>query len=288
MILKTAIQLKALANNLARKNHEEPLAIMANYMYERIIARISLSRYRDNFIIKGGFLLTSIIGINERLTMDLDSTLVGLPRSHEEATRIMNEIIHIDAHDNVTFKMVSTEDILIWNAFPGLRLHIDAKLDKTLIHLSIDLTFDDGGTIESTSYQYPSVFGNDYIDVMSYKIEMILVEKISAILQRGEATTRLRDYYDVYILYNRRMGNVSLRLLGDLLIKTLYKRGLSDNLKNYKAILKSCRESPTLNQQWVKYQSAYKYALGINLSDICDIVEKLITTSLKVANKHDV
>ena len=217
---------------------------MQNYMLERLLERISLSPYKNNFILKGGFLISAIVGLDTRATMDLDTTIKGFALTHEAIRKIFTEICTIQIADDVQFEVVGISDIRETDDYPGIRVALKAN--------------------------YPP------ISILAYNLETVLAEKLETVLSRNIANTRPRDYYDIYILYALRGAECDKVTLRRALERTTQKRGSGMILTDYPEIMKEIRESDTLRKLWEKYSREYEYAKDISFDDTCNIIQTIM------------
>ncbi len=199
-MINNATQLKAKVRNISNSDDKVAKAYIRIFFMERFMERVSLSKYRDNFIIKGGMLVSSLLGVNVRSTMDIDTTVKAIPLTETDVTGIIEEIFRIDIEDNVSFKIVDVETIMEDFDYPGVRAHFEAYLDRIRQPLKIDVSTDDVITPGAIEYDYKLLFEDRSIKLNTYNIETTLAEKAQTILNRGLANTRMRDYYDMYEL----------------------------------------------------------------------------------------
>ena len=197
-MIHTSKQLKDKVRNISHSDNQIAQMLIRNFIMERFLERVSVSRYRNNFILKGGMLVASLVGIDTRATMDIDSTLKALPLNKEDAVRIVNEIIGIHIEDGIRFEMVKVVEIMTDFEYPGVRMVLEARLDRLKQRIKIDLSTDDVITPAAIRYNYRLMFEDRNIELLTYTPETLLAEKIQTILARGITTTRMRDYYDVY------------------------------------------------------------------------------------------
>jgi predicted nucleotidyltransferase component of viral defense system len=200
VITKNPMQLKAFIKKKAEENNISSQLVMQNYMMERLLERISLSPYRKNFILKGGFLIAAIVGLNSRTTMDLDATIKGLDLTHESIDRIFKEICAIKIEDNITFSVLRTTEIREGDDYPGLRVALEANYHPLAVPLTVDVTTGDKITPREVKRSLQLLFDDRSISVFTYNLETVLAEKIETVLSRNIANTRPRDFYDIYIL----------------------------------------------------------------------------------------
>ena len=268
-MIKTSKQLKDLVGNRAHGDSAKSMLLLRNYAMERFLERLSASKYRNCFILKGGMLISAMVGIDSRATMDIDTTLRNYPLNCESAEQIVRQIADVEIDDKISFVIKKAEEIMEDSEYQGVRLSLDAYLDKTRIPLKIDIST--GDVITPCE--------NRTIPLLAYPPETVLAEKLETILSRGEANTRLRDFYDVYIL-QREDFVVTPDALCHALLATCRKRGHEDLLHTYASILDRVRQSDTMRTQWMKYQSDFDYAAGITWDTVLDTVETLCMKTL--------
>lgn len=273
-MIKTSKQLKDLVGNRAHGDSAKSMLFLRNYAMERFLERLSASKYRNCFILKGGMLISAMVGIDSRATMDIDTTLRNYPLNCESAEQIVRQIADVEIDDKISFVIKKTEEIMEDSEYQGVRLSLDAHLDKTRIPLKIDISTGDVITPCEISFSYQLMFENRTIPLLAYPPETVLAEKLETILSRGEANTRLRDFYDVYIL-QREDFVVTPDALCHALLATCRKRGHEDLLHTYASILDRVRQSDTMRTQWMKYQTDFDYAAGIAWDTVVDAVETL-------------
>ena len=274
-MIKNAMSLKAKINNIAKKEKVLPQAVMQTYMLERLLERISISGYKDNFILKGGMLISSIIGIDNRSTMDMDTTIKGFKLDKENLKNILQEIIKIDIGDNIKFKIISIENIREDDDYGGLRIHLQASFDEMPIDLKIDVTTGDKITYKEINYKYNLLLEKRSIEIWTYNVETIIAEKYESIIKRSILNTRIRDFYDLYMLTHLDKKNVKSKMLIDAIRETSKHRGTFDiiNDKNIvEDVINSIQNDNSLKEQWNKYQHSYEYAKDIKYEQLIDSI----------------
>lgn len=274
-MIKNAMSLKAKINNIAKKEKVLPQAIMQTYMLERLLERISISEYKDNFILKGGMLISSIIGIDNRSTMDMDTTIKGFKLDKENLENILQEIIKIDMGDNIRFKIISIENIREDDDYGGLRVHLQASFDEMPIDLKIDVTTGDKITYKEISYKYNLLLEKRSIEIWTYNVETIIAEKYESIIKRSILNTRIRDFYDLYMLTHLDKKNINSKMLTLAIKETSKHRGTFDiiNDKNIvEDVINSIQNDNSLKEQWNKYQRSYEYAKDIKYEQLIDSI----------------
>lgn len=254
-------------------NHYE---VLQRFMFERILERISISKYNSNFILKGGLLLSAILGINERSTKDIDTTIIGIDISKTEMVKILNEILNIDLNDGTTFNIVNITDIREESEYGGNKYNIIGKIENIKVQLEIDISTGDKVTPREMKYKYQSIFENKSIIINCYNLETILAEKLETILRRGKFNSRMKDYYDVYYILNNLYDDIDILILNNAIKNTFNKRDSIKYLNDYKEIILSIKNGSIINNLWNAYSSKYKYACNIKFSNILETIENIL------------
>ena len=270
MITKNPMQLKAFIKKMSAEKNISPQLVMQNYMLERLLERISLSKYKNNFILKGGFLISVVVGLQTRSTMDLDTTITGFTLTNENIKEIFSEICAINIDDNVSFAIGEVSDIREADDYPGSRLHLKANYFPISVPLTVDITTGDIITPKEIEFTFPLLFDNRSISILAYNLETVLAEKIETVLSRSIANTRIRDFYDIYILYSLRNQEINYDTLKKAIQKTTEKRGSTHILRAYEEIIFEIRNNKQLQKFWNNYQKKFNYAKEISFDDICD------------------
>ena len=273
------MQLKSIVKNISKEKRISAQLVLQNYMLERLLERISLSNYRNNFILKGGFLIASLVGLDTRATMDMDVTVKGEPLTEVNLKSIFDEIIEIQVDDDITFEFKSISDIREGDDYNGYRLHLSGNFPPMSVPLKLDVTTGDKMTPEEIQYDYKTMMDSKKISVLAYNLETILAEKLETILSRGDQTTRPRDYYDVYILWTLQYANINISHLSSALKATANKRGVLEIMKDYQNTMAIVLNSDFMQEQWRKYQRSFDYAKNIDFEKTCasvvDVMNKL-------------
>ena len=270
--MKNAMQLKAVVKNMASVKKVSAQLVLQNYMLERFLERASLSPYRENFIIKGGFLIASMVGLDSRATMDMDATIKGYPVSSETIQSMIEEILAISVDDNISFEFRSIGEIREGDEYTGYRVALTANYEKMAVPLKLDITIGDKITPREIEYEYKLMLEDRSIHVLAYNLPTILAEKLETVISRGDQNTRPRDYYDIFILTKLQSDNIDPIILREALQATAEKRGSSTIIKQYREIMQIVRNSPVMNRQWVDYRKDFDYAAGIEFEEACDAV----------------
>lgn len=259
---------------------------MQNYMLERLLERISLSPYKENFILKGGFLISAIVGLDTRATMDLDTTIKGFTLTHDSIREIFSKICAVGIEDDVTFSIVDTTDIRETDDYPGIRVSLKANYEPISVPLTVDVTTGDVITPREIRYTFKLLFDDRTLSILAYNIETVLAEKLETVLARGIANTRPRDFYDIHIIYALQGKNCDEKVLKQALEQTSRKRGSSHVLENYADIIEEIRNNEQMQTFWKKYQKDFDYAKDISFDDVCNSVLQIMNLieSLSYAN----
>lgn len=272
----TPAQIKGRIKNIAKQNGSDPITLLRIYMMERFLERVTHSKYKNDFIVKEGILVTSMIGISMRSTMDIDTTIRNFDLTKEETTRIINEIKDIPLDDHIEFILNDVSDIMDNMEYPGIRIHMEAKLENLIVPIKIDISTGDVITPGEIKYEYALLLEDRTIQLWSYNLETILAEKIQTILARGVLNTRMRDFYDVTTLFSHYKDSINYNDLSLAFVKTCRKRETLSLLKDSKGILSSIKEDKTLQNSWKNYCRKYKYARHIDFSTNLESLDYLI------------
>lgn len=274
--MKNAMQLKAYVKNLAKEKKISAQIVLQNYMLERLLERISVSEYRDNFILKGGFLLAAMVGLDTRATMDMDATIKGLSVTKETISQMFIDICQIHIDDDISFEFSGIDDIREDDEYSGFRVSLSGNYTPMAVPLKIDITTGDKITPREMVYTFNLMFEERSINVLAYTLETILAEKLETIISRGDQNTRPRDYYDVYILNTLQKKNIDNQILKEAFAATVKKRGTEHIVTNYKEIIETVLNSSAMKDQWTRYQKEFDYAKDIQFEDACVAVERLL------------
>lgn len=273
---RNAMSLKALINNIAKENKISAQSVLQTYMLERLLERISVSEYKDNFILKGGMLISAMLGIDSRTTMDMDTTIKGFALTKENISNIMNKICKMDIDDGVTFEIQKIELIREDDDYGGYRITFKANyMEKMPVIMKIDITTGDKITYKEIQYSFELMLENRKIQVWSYNIETVIAEKFESIIKRGVLGTRIRDYYDVYMLFNVQKKNIDNSTLRDAIYSTAEHRDSLDTIKNWKKVISILEESEIMKKQWEKYQKNNFYAEEIKYEDLIESIKNI-------------
>ena len=264
------------SNKLAKDSGLTQLELYQRFMFERILERISVSKCNENFILKGGLLLSAMLGINSRSTRDMDISIKGIDVSQEKMLKILNEILSIDIDDKVKFEVVNITDIRADDEYGGNKYHLVGRLENLKVSLEIDISTGDEITPKELNFEYISIFDNKKINIGTYNIETILSEKIETILRRGKYNTRMKDYYDVYFFLMKLKKDINIKIFKQALNNTLRKREAFDYYNDYKQILDLIAEDDRITNYWNTYKKKNKYAENIEFKDIVKILKEFL------------
>lgn len=274
--MKNVMQLKAIIKNLAKEKHISAQLVMQNFMLERLLERISVSKYKQNFILKGGFLIAAMVGLDTRATMDMDATIKGLPVNEQTIREMFGEICRIELDDDVSFSFRSIGEIREGDEYMGYRVSLSANYPPMAVPLKLDITTGDRITPKEIEYRFKLLLENRSILVLAYNLETIMAEKLETVISRGDQNTRPRDYYDIYILTKLQYSNINIERLKKALSATTEKRGSSIVVKDYRRIMNTVENSDIMQRQWNNYQKDFDYATDILFKDVCEAVVKLM------------
>ena len=276
--MKNAMQLKAIMKNIAKDKNISAQLVLQNYMMERLLERVSLSEYKDKFIIKGGFLIASLVGLDTRATMDIDATVKGYPVEESTVREMFKKVCDIQIEDDITFSFVNIEEIREGDKYKGYRVSITADYPPMSVPLKLDITAGDVITPREINYKYKMMLEDKYIPLLAYNVETILAEKIETIISRSDQNTRPRDYYDVYIIWKLKRDEIDFSKLNKALVATANKRGSQGLLDQYRSIMDVVKSSETMQSFWNKYQKSYTYAKDIAFKDTCETVVEIMSS----------
>lgn len=271
----TPEQVKGRIKNVAKKNNADARTLMRIYMMERFLERLSNSKYKDNFVIKGGMLVTAMVGVANRSTMDIDTSLKNQNLSAEDARKIINEIANIDLDDGVVFEIKEVSNIMDEMEYPGIRLTINAMMEKLITPMKIDISTGDVITPRAIEYQYKLLLDGRSIQLWSYNLETILSEKVQTVLVRGLLNTRMRDFYDINMLLSIYKQEIDEDILKKAFKATCEKRGTESLKTEGTRIITAVEKDTQLRHLWKSYQKKYSYAADISYEDIIESVKHL-------------
>lgn len=267
-MIKNVQSLKDRANNFAKENNLTVQQVLQNYMFERFLERLSFSQYKEKLIIKGGLLLSSIIGINLRNTMDIDADIVGINFTQEEIERLITNIININLSDNTQMKLEKIEEIKEESEYGGYRIKLVGNLENIKIPFHIDISTGDIITPRAIEYKYKKLLEDDYIEIYTYNQETVIAEKLQTILSRKIANSRMKDYYDLYFFVNSKWQEIDKEVLKQAIKATFERRNSMEDLENIDKIINTIERDKTLINSWKDYQAKHLYAQSTKYNDV--------------------
>ena len=272
----TPEQIKGRIKSVAKQNNADARTLMRIYMMERFLERLAQSEYRDNFIIKGGILVTAMIGVAHRSTMDIDTSMKNLNLSAEDALRVVNQVKDIDLDDGVSFEVKDVSNIMDEMEYPGIRVTMNANVGRLITPLKIDISTGDVITPRAIEFNYDLLLEDRSISLWSYTLETILAEKLQTVLARGILNTRMRDFYDIRMLLDTYEDKVNKAVLKDAFAATCKKRGTDPLQEQAEEIIKIIEADEQLQVLWRAYQKKYSYAAEIDYASVISGVRKLM------------
>lgn len=274
-----SMQLKDRIRNISKEKNVDFNTLFRLYMYDRFIERLSVSKYRDNFILKGGFYLSTLFGIENRTTMDLDTAFKNADFNEETIIKMIKEIISINLKDNAKLSYLAIESIRDEDEYGGFRVDILVELENTKEKFHIDVATGDPITPKEITYKYKPLLSNNCINLCAYNIETVLAEKLETILSRMELNGRMRDFYDIYLIYKRDWKTINIEHFRKAIEKTFTKRKYIGNPYDAVNIIK---KSEPIKKRWIRYQKKYEYAKDIDFCEILNCIEKIVEIIIPV------
>ena len=272
-----AMSLKGRIKNIAKSKNISAQVILQNFMFECLLERLSVSKYKDKFVLKGGMLIAALVGIDNRATMDLDTTLRNLSLTQENVIKTITEICAIELDDEVIFTVKKTEPIRKDDIYGGLRVSIDAVYDTIVTPLSIDVSTGDAITPSPVKYTFSGIFDETKeIELWAYNIETVLAEKVETILRRGELNTRPRDFYDIHILCTTQ--KYDSEIFKNAFWATAEHRGSAELIRDVHGIVENIKTSMLLQNSWKRYAKEYKYSESISYETVIVALENVTET----------
>ena len=273
--MSKAMSLKAKIRNIAKKKNIPAQVILQTYMFERLPVRLSASEYKEKFVLKGGMLVAAIVGLDNRATMDLDTTLKNLPLTPEAIRSALEQICAVPFDDGVVFEIGAISPIREDDIYGGYRVMMNAKFDTLLTPLSIDVSTGDAITPHAIPYQFSEIFDDEKsYELWAYNIETVMAEKVETILRRGVFNTRPRDFYDAYILATTQKFDKAV--FSEALTATATHRGTAEQIADVPGILHNIETSAELKTMWDKYRKQFAYAGKIKYEQIVDVLKTLV------------
>lgn len=275
--MKTSEQIKGAIRNISKKTGVNPNSLLQMCLFEGILEKLSKSKYSENFILKGGLLISSLIGVDMRSTMDMDTTLRGIPLNEVSITKILNEILAIEIDADIEYKLIKLSPIRQEDVYEDFCASISCIFGKINATLNIDITTGDVITPREMNYSYSKILEEGTIPIMTYTIETILAEKFETISSRNITTTRARDFYDLYMIYSIYKDKIDKGILRKAIERTSKYRGSLETALQYKEIVELFRESETPKKLWKKYTQNNPYAKDVDFLDTISVYEEIGT-----------
>lgn len=273
--MSNAMSLKAKIRNIAKQKNIPAQVILQNYMFERLLVRLSASEYKDKFVLKGGMLVAAIVGLDNRATMDMDTTLKSLPLTPEAIRSTLDNVCNSPFDDGVSFEIGTILPIREDDIYGGYRVMLNARFDTIITPLSMDVSTGDAITPHAVQYNFSEIFDDEKTyELWAYNIETVMAEKVETILRRGVFNTRPRDFYDAYILTTTQKFDKAV--FEDALKATANHRGTTRQIKDVPGILQNIEESPELKTMWERYRKQFAYAADIEYEQIMNVLKSLL------------
>ena len=283
-MIKSTRQLKDKMNNITNGNSKMSQTLFRNYFMERFLERISLSKYNNNFVLKGGMLVASMLGLDSRATMDIDTSVFSIPLTVESAKNLIEEIAKIDIDDNVSFEVTDAEEIMEEHDYHGVRIKLIANFGTFKQPIKIDISTGDVITPSAVEYNYKLMLEDRSMPLLSYNLETLLAEKLETIIARSTANTRMRDYYDIYLL--SKTQDIDMQNLKSALYETAKSRNTELSEENVELVLNEISESKAMFVSWEKYKRDNYYVENFDWIDVVNESRELIETALEIEQDH--
>lgn len=283
-MIKSTRQLKDKMNNITNGNSKMSQTLFRNYFMERFLERISLSKYNNNFVLKGGMLVASMLGLDSRATMDIDTSVFSIPLTVESAKNLIEEIAKIDIDDNVSFEVTDAEEIMEEHDYHGVRIKLIANFGTFKQPIKIDISTGDVITPSAVEYNYKLMLEDRSIPLLSYNLETLLAEKLETIIARSTANTRMRDFYDIYLL--SKTQDIDMQNLKSALYETAKSRNTDLSEENVELVLNEISESKAMFVSWEKYKKDNYYVEDFDWIDVVNESRELIETALEIEQDH--
>ena len=269
-MIKSATAVKTKIKNKSGGNSDKSQIMLRIYLMERLLERVSLSKYRDNFVLKGGLLVSSLVGVDMRSTMDVDTTVKSLPVNKKSVQKILEEIMAIELEDGVAFRISKVQDIMEGHEYEGLRFMIECSMERLRQTIKIDISTGDEITPGAIAYKLPLIIEDRSIDLWAYNLETILAEKLETLMVRGEANTRMRDFYDIHVLIQQDIETVDRDTLKAAFYATCKNRGSTEQIGTINDVITKIASDETMKQQWDNYRKTNYYVGTLEWDDVIE------------------
>ena len=273
--MKNATAVKAKIKNKAGGSSDKSQIMLRIYLMERLLERVSLSRYRDNFVLKGGLLVSSLVGVDMRSTMDIDTTVKSLPLNKSAIQKILEEIMAIGLEDGVLFRITKVQDIMEGHAYEGVRFMIDCTMDKLKQTIKMDISTGDEITPKAITHELPLIIEDRTIELWAYNLETLLAEKLETIMVRAEANTRMRDFYDIHVLLEQDAVTIDRDTMKAAFYATCNKRGSIELIGTIDDVINKISDDDTMRQLWNNYRKTNYYVGALEWEDVIGSARKL-------------
>ena len=273
--MKSATAVKAKIKNKAGGSSDKSQIMLRIYLMERLLERVSLSRYRDNFVLKGGLLVSSLVGVDMRSTMDIDTTVKSLPLNKSAIQKILEEIMAIGLEDGVLFRITKVQDIMEGHEYEGVRFMIDCTMDKLKQTIKMDISTGDEITPKAITHELPLIIEDRTIELWAYNLETLLAEKLETIMVRAEANTRMRDFYDIHVLLEQDAVTIDRDTMKAAFYATCNKRGAIELIGTIDDVINKIADDETMRQLWNNYRKTNYYVGALEWEEVIGSARKL-------------
>ena len=276
-MIKNATAVKAKIKNKAGGDSDKSQIILRIYLMERLLERVSLSQYRDNFVLKGGLLVSSLVGVDMRSTMDVDTTVKSLPLNKRSAQKIVEEIIAVKLEDGVAFRITKVQDIMEGHEYEGIRFMIECTMDKLKQTIKVDISTGDEITPRAVAYKLPLIIEDRSINLWAYNLETLLAEKLETIMVRAEANTRMRDFYDIHVLIEQDVVTIDRDTMKSAFYATCKRRKSTERIVTIDDVINKIADDEVTKQQWKNYRKTNYYVGALEWDDVIESTRTLRT-----------
>ena len=276
-MINNAMQLKAKIKNFAKEKNLDSETVFQEYVLERFIDRISKSKYKNDFILKGGMLISSMVGVDLRSTLDIDTTIKGFEFTLDKLNEVLNEIIETDIGDMFTFKILMNKKIMEEKEYHGYRVTLEANFDTISQKFKIDISTGDIITPNEVKYDIKQILSDDKIEILAYNIETVLSEKVHSIIINNTQNSRARDYYDIYILEKLKKKEINNNILKEAIINKFKERGNEKNINNIYQEINKLSNNSDLKDHWKNYREKFTYAKDIEFEDTIKSLKNIVS-----------
>lgn len=269
-------KLTALCHKVSKEAGLSFNAVMLYYFLESILKKLAGSKYNEKFIFKGGFLLSSVVGINSRSTVDIDFLLRNMQLSEENVAQMLKETLKQEESDDILYEVQSIVPIKEEDQYGGFRANILCKMENIRQIVPLDIATGDVITPHPIDYRYISSFGEEEIIIKAYPIETMLAEKIQTIYARGFLNSRSKDYYDLYIIYKLKDKDVNDEILREACRRTFQYRKTEFNIAKIIDLLENLKTNEAFLKRWQVYSRKNLYAKDITFEEVLNNGIKMV------------